>query len=308
MINSLVMKTIILGALLSTLGALSLSAEPEEKSAGRTKEQFEAMKAEIANLKDQVTRLEKALQEMKAAAGQRKDNQGPIVDEELSAWLRKCEPQPSTSGKALATLEQRSNRAAKHHDLEIKRITPLAPVKGKRYHLARLEIEVRGQELDLYKWLDHLQAPKKLRAITKLRISPARNDDTLVVCLIRLEQWHLTEAKALPENLATVISELGPILEVEHYPVEVLLQIAIAGSSKELHLDRIEIQNQLGDDGAMLRSIHLHGRSPALAVANDFSEKLKKSKALRYAWETPAPHQIKDHWAFVFAGIAKTTK
>jgi hypothetical protein len=102
------------------------------------------------------------------------------------AWVIKNEGEPRSAQKALTDLEQLANREAQRRGLTVKRRKPMKAVDDRSlfYHRARVEIEVR----------DRLNAPSEFRSATMIRLNPKRDDDTLIDCLIVLEQWFVPES------------------------------------------------------------------------------------------------------------------
>ena len=58
----------------------------------------------------------------------------------------------------------------------------------------KYEIPVSGSEQSLYSWLDRLQVPTEFRAVTFLRVSPNREDDTKADATVIVEQWYVPNA------------------------------------------------------------------------------------------------------------------
>ena len=111
-------------------------------------------------------------------------------------WLERNEQKLIKSWqKALADLESLANREAQRRGLTVKQVKPMnaADFEGLDLHRARVEIEVSGREQVLFQWLDRLNSPSDLRAVTSLIISPKKDDDTQVDCQVRLEQWFVPE-------------------------------------------------------------------------------------------------------------------
>lgn len=110
-------------------------------------------------------------------------------------WVLKNEGQPKSAQKALTDLENLANREAQRRGLTVKRRKPMKAVDDGSlfYHRARVEIEVSGREHILYQWMDRLNAPSELRTATMIRLNPKRDDDTLIDCLVVLEQWFVPE-------------------------------------------------------------------------------------------------------------------
>lgn len=60
---------------------------------------------------------------------------------------------------------------------------------GVYFERARFRINVSGTEQALYRWLTELHSPKDFRAVTSLRLSPNREDDTKIDAAVQVEQW-----------------------------------------------------------------------------------------------------------------------
>lgn len=89
-------------------------------------------------------------------------------------------------------LEFASNQASTNQlTANRKKILPSDMAPGHRFHRAKVEFNVTGSEASLYRWLDRLQMPDQLRAITFLRLSPNGKDDTLIDCNVTAEQWFI---------------------------------------------------------------------------------------------------------------------
>jgi hypothetical protein len=111
------------------------------------------------------------------------------------AWVIKYEGQPRSAQKALTDLEQLANREAQRRGLTVTGRKPMKAVDDGSlfYHRARVQIEVSGREQVLYQWMDRLNAPSEFRSATMIRLEPKRDDDTMIDCLIVLEQWFVPE-------------------------------------------------------------------------------------------------------------------
>lgn len=105
-------------------------------------------------------------------------------------WLAKHRPQ-ARAGQIVGTeLEQYAFNQANTFELTVKR-RAIKPVDeaGRHFHRAKVEFNVTGKEAALYSWLDRLQMPDQLRAITFLRLLPDAKDDTLIDCTVEVDQW-----------------------------------------------------------------------------------------------------------------------
>lgn len=114
------------------------------------------------------------------------------VEEEM-IWLGDHFPEPKAGQTVQAQLQQFASTEATKNTLTVKRpkILPNDETPGAKFHRARVEFNVTGTEASLYRWLDKLQSPEQLRAITGMRLSPDTKDDTLIECTVTVEQWYV---------------------------------------------------------------------------------------------------------------------
>ena len=52
-----------------------------------------------------------------------------------------------------------------------------------------MQLNVAGREEALYRWLDQINDPAKLRSATQLLLKPDAKDDTLIDCTATIDQW-----------------------------------------------------------------------------------------------------------------------
>ncbi len=118
--------------------------------------------------------------------------------EDEMAWLEKNEPKEATEQETQTRLQQLLQREAQRNNLTIKRqkLQPSVVSPGLVYHRARIEIEVNGMEMSLYRWLDRVHSPTESRAVTFMRMNPQKDDDTKIDCQIIVEQWFAPETEA----------------------------------------------------------------------------------------------------------------
>lgn len=111
------------------------------------------------------------------------------------AWLAKVEPEPQDGGAVQSQLESFVTNQARAAGLTVDRPKILPnDESGLYYHQAIFEIKATGQESGLYRWLVQLQDPNSLRAVTSLRLSPNREDDTLIDAVVKVEQWYVPKS------------------------------------------------------------------------------------------------------------------
>lgn len=114
-------------------------------------------------------------------------------------WLAAHEPpQPAAAQDVQNTLQQFAVKEAERMGLAVKRqkLLPADETKGNHYNRAKVEFLVNGKEDALYKWLDSLRSPDQLRAVTSMRLSPDREDDTKIDCTVVVDQWFIPQAPA----------------------------------------------------------------------------------------------------------------
>jgi len=120
-------------------------------------------------------------------------------------WLEKNIPETADYEKVRDGLLRFAKTEASRNGLTIKREKFLDPIQDPAawYSRARVELEVSGREDVLYRWLDRLQTPAEFRGLTALDMSPEREDDTLIVCKVVVEQWFVPEDPAAAEATET---------------------------------------------------------------------------------------------------------
>lgn len=121
-----------------------------------------------------------------------------VVDEQ--EWLSKNSPQATTAQAAQSELQKVCEEIASGAQLEIKKQTPLSSVlpEGSFYHRARMEMLISGTEANFYNCISALDDPADFRRITKLRMNPLRDDDTLIEAQFVVEQWFTPETDTEP--------------------------------------------------------------------------------------------------------------
>jgi hypothetical protein len=110
-------------------------------------------------------------------------------------WLAEHEPAPAAEQDVQSKLQSLVEREARSRGLTLKPGKYLPTDKtGPHYHRVKYEIPVSGTEQSLYAWLDRLQIPSEFRAVTFLRLSPNREDDTKIDATVIVEQWYVPAA------------------------------------------------------------------------------------------------------------------
>jgi len=118
-------------------------------------------------------------------------------------WLEKNQAEVAPSQEVEAGLQRFAQTEATRNGLTIKRqrILPSVQDPAAMFHRARVELEVSGQEKALYQWINQLQTPTEFRGITSLRLSPEREDDTLIDCKLVVEEWFTPQPEPQPEEV-----------------------------------------------------------------------------------------------------------
>lgn len=142
------------------------------------------------------------------------------VEEEM-IWIGDHFPEAKAGQTVQAQLQQLASTEATKNQLTVKRpkILPNVETPGAQFHRARVEFNVTGSEASLYRWLDKLQSPNELRAITSMRLSPDPKDDTLIECTVTAEQWYVPPTEG-GEGDTAVTPDANPAPDGGAQPVE----------------------------------------------------------------------------------------
>ena len=98
-------------------------------------------------------------------------------------------------------------------------------------------------------------------------------------------------------------AELESLVEDDHFPVELYFRVHKVSPKDGLSFGRAEISNQPGEN----RKIVISGEAETLAQANEFSEKLGRSRELSfYDWNRPPAKETKEKlWRFAYTGTPR---
>lgn len=107
-------------------------------------------------------------------------------------WWMENQPAEGTHGRAGAELATYAERSATRYGLQIKRRP--SPQRENLaepgiYRSAKVKVSVNGRDAEIYRWLTDLQDPGKFRSITRLVITPQRDDATRMDCELEVTQW-----------------------------------------------------------------------------------------------------------------------
>ncbi len=110
-------------------------------------------------------------------------------------WLEKNKPEPKEAELVPSELQTFVTGRANSTGLTVAKQDILDNMtEGTYFERARFRINVTGREDALYRWLVELQSPKDFRAVTALRLSPNREDDTKIDAVVQVEQWFQPKA------------------------------------------------------------------------------------------------------------------
>lgn len=105
-------------------------------------------------------------------------------------WLSKHEPKPTDYQPVQTALQELAEKEVTGVGLTLKVQKLLPPDNGgPYYHRVKVQLTMVGPERALYSWFDHLNSPDSLRCVTSIRLSPNKEDDTLIDCTAVVEQW-----------------------------------------------------------------------------------------------------------------------
>lgn len=112
-------------------------------------------------------------------------------------WLEEYAPNSATQQAARSSLQEKCEKTAENTTLEIKRQTPLPSAKPENsyYHRARMDILLRGKEINFYKWMSIMDDPTQSRRVTYLRLNPQRDDSANIEAKVIVEQWYAPETE-----------------------------------------------------------------------------------------------------------------
>lgn len=115
------------------------------------------------------------------------------IEDEIN-WLAEHEPEPQASElvptnlQALATAEAaRAGMTVKKMDILPDRSAETEVVST--YKVAQVKFTVTGEERNLYAWFDRMHSPNDFRAISEITMSPNREDDSKIDCIVTFDQW-----------------------------------------------------------------------------------------------------------------------
>jgi hypothetical protein len=112
-------------------------------------------------------------------------------------WVNTHQPRPSDYQTVQSALVSLVETEAKTAGLTFKNQRPLGrDTEHANYHRVKTQISLTGTEKDLYNWLCRISEPEKFRAITFLRLSPNKEDDSKIDCTAIAEQWFVPASES----------------------------------------------------------------------------------------------------------------
>lgn len=112
-------------------------------------------------------------------------------------WVNAHQPRPSDYQTVRSALVSLVETEAKTAGLTFKPQRQLDPdTEHANYHRVKAQISVSGTEQALYNWLCRIAEPDKFRAITYLRLSPNKEEESKIDCTAIAEQWFVPASES----------------------------------------------------------------------------------------------------------------
>lgn len=123
------------------------------------------------------------------------------VQDEID-WLAEHEPEPQASEQVPTKLQQLASSEATRASMTVKKMDildtpPAEETAANRYGVAQVKFTVTGKEKNLYDWFDRMHSPDDFRVISEIVMSPNREDDSLIDCVVTFDQWFVPLAPEL---------------------------------------------------------------------------------------------------------------
>jgi len=111
-------------------------------------------------------------------------------------WLAQHEPEPEAAEQVPTKLQQLASAEASRAGMTVKKMDILPDRSAesedgatRRYKVAQVKFTVTGEEKNLYAWFDRMHSPNDFRAISEITMSPNREDDSQIDCIVTFDQW-----------------------------------------------------------------------------------------------------------------------
>ncbi len=105
-------------------------------------------------------------------------------------WLAANEPRPTDYQLVQTSLQEFADKEVTAAGLTPKsqKLLP-TDTTGPYFHRVKIKLTVSGPEAALYRWFSRLNSVETLRCVTYIRLSPNKENDTLIDCTADVEQW-----------------------------------------------------------------------------------------------------------------------
>jgi len=116
-----------------------------------------------------------------------------ILDE--IEWLAEHEPEPEAAEQVPTKLQQLASSEATRAGMTVKKMDILPDRSAESdeqqgyYKVAQVKFTVTGEEKNLYTWFDRMHSPNDFRVISEINMSPNREDDSKIDCVVTFDQW-----------------------------------------------------------------------------------------------------------------------
>ena len=115
-----------------------------------------------------------------------------IMDE--IEWLAEHEPEPQASELVPTKLQSLASSEATRASMTVKKMDildtpPAEETAANRYGVAQVKFTVTGEEKNLYAWFDRMHSPDDFRVISEIVMSPNKEEDSLIDCIVTFDQW-----------------------------------------------------------------------------------------------------------------------
>lgn len=125
-----------------------------------------------------------ALQGAEVASSNR-DSVAPAME-----WLETHLPRPADYQTVQSALQNLAETEATNAGLTVRSQRLLDPDQtSTHFHKVKVQLALTGTEQALYRWITSLNAPDKIRSVTRLLLSPNKENDSLIDCTADVEQW-----------------------------------------------------------------------------------------------------------------------
>lgn len=109
-------------------------------------------------------------------------------------WLAEHEPAPEAAEQVPTKLQQLASAEAASAGMNVKKMDILPDrsaesTEVRRYKVAQVKFTVTGEEKSLYAWFDRMHSPNDFRVISEITLSPNREDDSQIDCIVTFDQW-----------------------------------------------------------------------------------------------------------------------